>query len=131
MNQSLPYQATALGADGYRSLSVSFPRSALSQRDSRIGPFYKLRVDDGSPRGAMLASYMDHLFKGLDGWSPAEAAELGAVSYTHLVRASCGGQPAGQELDLGALQAGDRHTVFLLPSAQGPRLLHAADQTAR
>ncbi|AMG38049.1 MULTISPECIES: helix-turn-helix domain-containing protein [Achromobacter] len=77
MNQSLPYQATALGADGYRSLSVSFPRSALSQRDSRIGPFYKLRVDDGSPRGAMLASYMDHLFKGLDGWSPAEAAELG------------------------------------------------------
>lgn len=77
MNQSLPYQATALGAGGYRSLSVSFPRSALSQRDSRIGPFYKLRVDDGSPRGAMLASYMDHLFKGLDGWSPAETAELG------------------------------------------------------
>ena len=47
------------------------------------------------------------------------------------VRASCGGQPAGQELDLGALQAGERHTVFLLPSAQGPRLLHAPDQTAR
>ncbi len=47
------------------------------------------------------------------------------------VRASCGGQPAGQELDLGALQAGERHTVFLLPSAQGSRLLHAADQTAR
>ncbi|MBB1623969.1 helix-turn-helix domain-containing protein [Achromobacter sp. UMC71] len=77
MNQSLPYQATALGAEGYRSLSVSFPRSALSQRDSRIEPFYKLRVDDGTPRGAMLASYMDHLFKGLDGWTAAEAAELG------------------------------------------------------
>ena len=41
------YGAAAVA--GYRSLSVSFPRSALSQRDSRIGPFYKLRVDDGSP----------------------------------------------------------------------------------
>ena len=77
MNQSLPYQATALGASGYRSLSVSFPRSALSQRDSRIGAFYKLRVDDGSPRGAMLASYMDHLFKGMGGWSDTEVTELG------------------------------------------------------
>ncbi|MGE8691401.1 MAG: helix-turn-helix domain-containing protein [Achromobacter sp.] len=77
MNQSLPYQATALGTEGYRSLSISFPRSALAQRDSRIGAFHTLRIGDGSPRGAMLASYMDHLFKGLDGWSDAEAAELG------------------------------------------------------
>jgi len=77
MNQSLPYQATANGASGYRSLSVSFPRSALSQRDSRIGAFYKLRTDDGSPRGALLAGYMDHLFKGMDGWTDTEAAELG------------------------------------------------------
>lgn len=77
MNQSLPYQATAQGVAGYRSLSVSFPRSALLQRDSRIGAFYKLRVDDGSPRGALLASYMDHLFKGVDGWSDVEVAELG------------------------------------------------------
>ncbi|MGB3434358.1 helix-turn-helix domain-containing protein [Achromobacter sp.] len=77
MNQSLPYQATAQGAAGYRSLSVSFPRSALLQRDSRIDAFYKLRVDDGSPRGALLASYMDHLFKGVNGWSDVEAAELG------------------------------------------------------
>ncbi len=77
MNQSLPYQATANGATGYRSLSVSFPRSALSQRDSRIGAFYKLRTDDGSPRGALLAGYMDHLFKGMEGWSDTEAAELG------------------------------------------------------
>lgn len=56
---------------------MSFPRSALSQRDSRIGAFHKLRIDDGSPRGAMLASYMDHLFKGMDGWSDGEVAELG------------------------------------------------------
>lgn len=77
MNQSLPYQALACGEDGYRSLSVSFARSALSQRDSHVGAFYKLRVDDGSPRGAMLTSFMDHLFKGLDSWSDGEVGELG------------------------------------------------------
>jgi len=77
MNQSLPYQATAQGAAGYRSLSVSFPRSALAQRDSRVGAFHKLRVDDGSPRGALLASYMEHLFSGIGSWSDAEVAELG------------------------------------------------------
>lgn len=77
MNQSLPYQATAQGPAGYRSLSVSFPRSALSQRDSRIGAFYKLRTDDGSAGGALLASYMDHLFKGMGGWTDSQVSELG------------------------------------------------------
>ncbi len=47
------------------------------------------------------------------------------------VVASCGGKATGNTLDLGTLQAGDRHTVFLLPSAGGPRLLHAVDKTAR
>ncbi|AZY49967.1 alginate O-acetyltransferase AlgF [Bordetella avium] len=46
------------------------------------------------------------------------------------VVASCGGQPSGKALDLGVLQAGDRHTVLLLPSAKGPRLLHAPDKTS-
>lgn len=77
MNQSAPYQASAQGSAGYRSLSVSFPREALSLRDPRVGPFYKLRIDDGSPRGALLAGYMDHLFKGMNAWSDAEVAELG------------------------------------------------------
>ncbi len=47
------------------------------------------------------------------------------------VSASCGGQVLPQVLELGTLQAGDRHTVFLLPSAQGPRLLHAEDRVGR
>lgn len=47
------------------------------------------------------------------------------------VQASCGGQPAGQALDLGTLQAGERYTVLLLPSPQGPRLLQAVDTLAR
>lgn len=46
------------------------------------------------------------------------------------VQASCGGKPAGTALDLGNLQAGERHTVLLLPSANGPRLLHAVDTLA-
>ncbi|WP_144637131.1 DUF4397 domain-containing protein [Bordetella genomosp. 13] len=46
------------------------------------------------------------------------------------VQPSCGGKPAGQPLDLGTLQAGERYTVFLLPSTQGPRLLRAVDALA-
>lgn len=46
------------------------------------------------------------------------------------VQPSCGGKPVGQPLDLGTLQAGERYTVFLLPSAQGPRLLRAVDSLA-
>ncbi|MGN6580823.1 MAG: helix-turn-helix domain-containing protein [Bordetella sp.] len=77
MNQSAPYRAAAQGEQGYRSLSVSFPREALERRHARIEPFYKLFIGDGSPRGAMLAQYLEQLFKGLGDWSDAEVAELG------------------------------------------------------
>lgn len=46
------------------------------------------------------------------------------------VQPSCGGKAVGQALDLGTLQAGERYTVFLLPSSQGPRLLRAVDTLA-
>lgn len=46
------------------------------------------------------------------------------------VQPSCGGKAVGQPLDLGTLQAGERYTVFLLPSSQGPRLLRAVDSLA-
>ncbi len=77
MNQSAPYQAVALGQGGYRSLSVSFPRSALAQRDARLESFYKLRVDGGAPGGQLLKSYLDHLLGGMVAWSDAEVGVLG------------------------------------------------------
>jgi AraC-like DNA-binding protein len=76
-NQSVPYRAQSQGAAGYRSLSISLPRAALSQRDSRLGLFYKLRADDSSPRVALLTNYLHNIFKGMNGWSEAEIAELG------------------------------------------------------
>lgn len=77
MNQSAPYQAVAQGSEGYRSLSISFPRTALAQRTSRLESFYKLRLDDGSPRGALLKSYLDHMLGGMSAWTDAEVTSLG------------------------------------------------------
>lgn len=75
-NQSLPYRAQSRGDAGYRSLSISFPRAVLQQRDPHVGPFYKLRADDGSPRVALLTNYLDNIFKGMNAWSDGEVAEL-------------------------------------------------------
>ncbi|MGP0061738.1 MAG: helix-turn-helix domain-containing protein [Beijerinckiaceae bacterium] len=76
-NQSVPYRAQCRGDVGYRSLSISLPRAALLQRDPHIGHFYKLRADDGSPRVALLTSYLNNTFKGMNDWSDGEIAELG------------------------------------------------------
>jgi len=46
------------------------------------------------------------------------------------VQLRCGGAAVGQPLDLGQLAAGQRYTLFLVPSAQGPRLFQAVDNLA-
>lgn len=46
------------------------------------------------------------------------------------VQLRCGGASVGAPVDLGELAAGQRYTLFLLPSAQGPRLLQAEDTLA-
>lgn len=46
------------------------------------------------------------------------------------VQLRCGGAAAGQPLALGDLEAGQRYTLFLVPSAQGPRLFQALDNLA-
>ncbi|MDF0734244.1 alginate O-acetyltransferase AlgF [Pseudomonas entomophila] len=46
------------------------------------------------------------------------------------VQLTCAGAPSGAALDLGQLAAGQRYTVFLAPSAQGPRLFQARDNLA-
>lgn len=43
------------------------------------------------------------------------------------VQLRCGGASMGEPLDLGELAAGQRYTLFLTPSAQGPRLTMATD----
>lgn len=46
------------------------------------------------------------------------------------VQLRCGGAAVGAPLDLGQLAAGQRYTLFLVPSAQGPRLFQAQDNLA-
>lgn len=47
------------------------------------------------------------------------------------VRLMCDGKPAGEELALGQLQAGERYTVFAVPAAQGSRIFLANDAVVR
>ncbi|WP_271411170.1 alginate O-acetyltransferase AlgF [Pseudomonas sp. Q1-7] len=46
------------------------------------------------------------------------------------VQLRCGGAPVGEPLALGELAAGQRYTLFLVPSAQGPRLIQVQDNLA-
>ncbi|VCU70684.1 Alginate O-acetyl transferase AlgF [Pigmentiphaga humi] len=46
---------------------------------------------------------------------------------TLTVEITCGGQPQGAPLELGALEAGQRYTVIAVPAAKGTRALFAHD----
>lgn len=46
------------------------------------------------------------------------------------VQLRCGGASVGEPLALGELAAGQRYTLFLVPSADGPRLFQALDNLA-
>lgn len=46
------------------------------------------------------------------------------------VQLLCGGQPVGEPLALGQLEAGERYSVMLAPSANGSRLFQARDTVA-
>lgn len=46
------------------------------------------------------------------------------------VQLRCAGASVGEPLDLGELAAGQRYTLFLVPSAEGPRLYPAQDNLA-
>ncbi len=71
MNQGLPYKALAQGEQGFRSLSISIPSSALLLRSRNLPAFCKLDVA-ASPGGAMLRSYLGHIFDHLDSWTEKE-----------------------------------------------------------
>lgn len=74
MNQTQPYSAAS--DTGYHAYSVSIPRSLLLQRTPHLRPFYKLPINDGSPRGALLANFAKYLEQGMAGWSETEAVFL-------------------------------------------------------
>lgn len=66
-----------------------------------------------------------------------EAVAPGAIKRRSInpvsvaVHLTCDGKPAGEELALGQLQAGERYTVFAVPAAQGSRIFMANDAVVR
>jgi hypothetical protein len=63
--------------------------------------------------------------------APATVARRTINPVTLTVQALCDGQAAGAPLALGALQSGQRYSVFLIPSPSGRRLIGAQDSIAR
>jgi AraC-like DNA-binding protein len=74
MNQSLPY--TAASETGYHAHSISIPRNLLLQRTPNLRPFYKLQIDDGTPRTALLTSFAKYVEEGIACWSETETIFL-------------------------------------------------------
>ena len=63
---------------------------------------------------------------------PSGALQRRALNPVSLsVQLLCGGKPAATPLALGALQAGQRYSVFVMPAAAAPRLFIANDSVAR
>lgn len=59
---------------------------------------------------------------------PAEGLQRRAINPVNLsVQLVCANANVGDALDLGELKAGERYSVMVLPSANGPRLLNATD----
>ncbi|MEI6613116.1 MAG: alginate O-acetyltransferase AlgF [Polynucleobacter sp.] len=47
------------------------------------------------------------------------------------VQLTCNAKPIGKALDLGLLQAGQRYSIFAVPTADSPRIFFASDTIAR
>lgn len=74
LNQTSPYKAFTNAC--YHAFSVSIPKKLLQQRAPRIGPFYKLDAAHDSPRGQLLANFVQHLSEGIGGWTEPEFMAL-------------------------------------------------------
>lgn len=67
----------------------------------------------------------------LDGVPQGQAKRRQVNPVMLAVQLACGGQPVGEALNLGTLEAGQRYTVFLVPAGQGSRIFAATDTVAR
>ena len=63
----------------------------------------------------------------LDGIAPAQLKRRLINPVKLVVQVNCDGKPAGLPLDMAQLQAGERYSVFLLPTGTGRQALFTAD----
>ena len=77
-----------------------------------------------SDAGLRLAGRTTELFKAV----PVASLQRRSINPVTLsVQLVCANANVGAPLDLGALKAGERYSVLLVPSASGPQLLSATD----
>lgn len=120
-DQSLPFRF--ISDAGYQAYSVSLPSAALRLREPKIGPIYKVALDDGSPRGQLLRHYVDYLAAGMRAWSDIEAVELTERLFDLVVLLMVhGGKSYGLESDT-AIKAAHRSRAVAYIKA------HLADDT--
>lgn len=68
------------------------------------------------------------IFKNVAAGSVSERRQINPVALG--VQLLCGGQDTGEPLTLGTLEAGERYSIFLVPSPKGPRIFQATDTVA-
>jgi AraC-like DNA-binding protein len=74
LNQTSAYRATA--DEGYHAYSISIPKKMLLQRTPNIASFYKIEVNEKSPRGQLLACFTQYMTSGMTDWSERETISL-------------------------------------------------------
>jgi hypothetical protein len=113
------------GKDGLTQVNVSETPEDFNGLKASLA-FYSL--DESCKDAGLLAAGRNAaIFKSVPNAS-LQRRDINPVSLS--VQLSCAGTPTGAPLDLGTLVAGERYSVFLLPSAQGSRLLKATDTLA-
>lgn len=114
------------GKKGLRQVTVRDMPDDFNSLKASLG-FFNL---DSSCSDARLrpAGRSADLFKGVAVGS-LQRRSINPVKLS--VQLVCANANVGPVLDLGDLKAGERYSVFLLPSASGPRLLPATDTLSR
>lgn len=82
VNQCTNYRAST--RNGYRSRSIVIAADALRRREPRLDPYYRVALDEHTPRAAMLVHFLGHLEAGMASWSDTEFMSL-VESLTDLV----------------------------------------------
>ncbi len=121
--------ATVLGVtDGKGALAVKVLREKPDSFNALKASIGFVNVDPSCTAAGLKVAGRDvALFENASGEAISRRMINPVVLSVQLV---CGGQAVGAPLDLGQLQAGQRYSVFVVPSAQGARLVHSKDNVA-
>lgn len=113
------------GAQGLRLLTLREQPDDFNALKASLA-FYNLDPSC-TDAGLQAAGRNVDIFKGVDDGS-LQRRSINPLKLS--VQLRCEGAAQGEPLDLGELAAGQRYTLFMVPSAQGPMLIKATDTLA-